>query len=124
MDKCRPRSVGFFFRSQLIWDLHCLQRQGISGISRTRVKSDSAQTYLVSISGLLLQSLVLLLLYVCISISAQTCNVVVSVNGLTKTASNSYTYDGGLTPTISGVSPSRGGTGGGTTVTISGSGFG
>ena len=28
-----------------------------------------------------------------------------------KNNSNSYTYDGGLTPTISGVSPSRGGTG-------------
>ena len=58
------------------------------------------------------------------SVSAQTCDVVVTVNGLSKTSSNSYTYDGGLTPTISGVSPSRGGTGGGTTLTISGSGFG
>ena len=35
-----------------------------------------------------------------------------------------YIYDAGLTPTISGVSPSRGGTGGGTTLTVSGSGFG
>ena len=56
--------------------------------------------------------------------AAQTCNVAVSVNGLTKTLSSSYTYDAGLTPTISGVSPSRGGTGGGTTLTVSGSGFG
>ena len=55
---------------------------------------------------------------------AQTCDVVVTVNGLTKTSSNAYTYDAGLTPTISGVSPSRGGTGGGTTLTVSGSGFG
>ena len=58
------------------------------------------------------------------SVSAQTCDVVVTVNGLSKTSSSSYTYDGGLTPTISGVSPPRGGTGGGTTLTISGSGFG
>ena len=35
-----------------------------------------------------------------------------------------YIYDAGLTPTISGVSSSRGGTGGGTTLTVSGSGFG
>ena len=35
-----------------------------------------------------------------------------------------YIYDAGLTPTISGVSPSHGGTGGGTTLTVSGSGFG
>lgn len=56
--------------------------------------------------------------------SAQTCDVTVSLNGLTKTLSNAYTYDVSLTPDISGVSPSRGGTGGGTTITISGSGFG
>ena len=34
--QCRSRSVGFF-RSQHL-DLHCLQRQEISGFSRTRVK--------------------------------------------------------------------------------------
>ena len=34
--QCRSRSVGFW-RTYL--DLHCLQRQGISGLSRTRVMS-------------------------------------------------------------------------------------
>ena len=33
--QCRSRSVGFF-RSQLVW-IYSLQRQGISGFSRTRV---------------------------------------------------------------------------------------
>ena len=58
------------------------------------------------------------------NISAQTCDVVVTVNGLSKILSNSYEYDADLTPSISGVSPSRGGTGGGTTITVAGSGFG
>ena len=58
------------------------------------------------------------------NISAQTCDVVVTVNGLSKTLSSSYEYDADLTPSISGVSPSRGGTGGGTTITVAGSGFG
>ena len=48
----------------------------------------------------------------------------VTVNGLSKTLSDSYTYDAGLTPSVSGVTPSRGGTGGGTTITVTGSGFG
>ena len=47
------------------------------------------------------------------SVSAQTCAAVVRVNRLSKISSSSCTYDGGLTPTISGVSPSCGGTGGG-----------
>ncbi|KAH3704520.1 hypothetical protein DPMN_079576 [Dreissena polymorpha] len=47
-----------------------------------------------------------------------------TVNGLTRTLSGVYTYSGALTPTIMGLNPARGGTGGGTTVTISGSGFG
>ena len=34
--QCRSRSAGFFRATDL--DLHCLQRQGISGFSRTRVK--------------------------------------------------------------------------------------
>ena len=59
-----------------------------------------------------------------VKFSAQTCDVVVTVNGLSKTLANSYQYDADLTPTISGVTPSRGGTGGGTTITVSGSGFG
>ena len=33
--QCRSRSVGFLKTTDL--DLHCFQRQGISGISRTRV---------------------------------------------------------------------------------------
>ena len=35
--QCRSRSVGFF-RSQLIWICICLQRQDLSGFSRTSVK--------------------------------------------------------------------------------------
>lgn len=58
------------------------------------------------------------------SISDQTCTVDITVNGLTKSLSNSYTYNSALTPSISGVDPSRGGTGGGTTITVTGSGFG
>ena len=38
--QCRSRSVGFF-RSPTDLDLHCLQRQGISGFSRTRVKQST-----------------------------------------------------------------------------------
>ena len=57
-------------------------------------------------------------------ITAQTCTVDITVNGLTKTLSNAYTYDSSLTPSITEVSPRRGGTGGGTTITITGSGFG
>ncbi|KAL4228989.1 Fibrocystin-L [Mactra antiquata] len=54
----------------------------------------------------------------------QVCDVDISVNGLTKTLSSSYEYKSSLTPTISGVDPVRGGTGGGASLTISGSGFG
>ena len=52
------------------------------------------------------------------------CDVVVTVNGISKTVTPQYTYDAALTPEITGVDPSRGGTGGGTTVTITGTGFG
>ncbi|XP_053372863.1 fibrocystin-L-like [Mercenaria mercenaria] len=55
---------------------------------------------------------------------AQTCDVAITLNGLTKTLAGSYTYDAALTPTVSDVTPTRGGTGGGTTLTITGSGFG
>ena len=48
----------------------------------------------------------------------------VSINGLSETLAGSYQYDAALTPLITGVSPTRGGTGGGTTLTVSGSGFG
>ncbi|WAR05573.1 PKHL1-like protein, partial [Mya arenaria] len=39
-------------------------------------------------------------------------------------SADAYTYNAALTPTISDVTPTKGGTGGGTTITISGSGFG
>ena len=45
----------------------------------------------------------------------------VSSNSVVQTAF--FTYRAGLTPTVDSVSPTRGGTGGGTTLTISGSGF-
>lgn len=56
--------------------------------------------------------------------TAQTCDVAITVNGLVKTLSSAYTYNAGLTPTISGVTPTRGGTGGGTSLTVTGTGFG
>ncbi|XP_052286416.1 fibrocystin-L-like [Dreissena polymorpha] len=56
--------------------------------------------------------------------TAQTCGISITFNGLSKTLPSSYTYDASLTPTISGVTPRRGGTGGGVNITISGSGFG
>ncbi|KAK7468041.1 hypothetical protein BaRGS_00036745, partial [Batillaria attramentaria] len=52
------------------------------------------------------------------------CNVKVTVNSLEKTASTQYTYDASITPEVTGVEPRRGGTAGGTPLTISGSGFG
>ncbi|KAL3885610.1 hypothetical protein ACJMK2_025660 [Sinanodonta woodiana] len=59
-----------------------------------------------------------------ITVGTQSCNVVASASNLVVTLSNGYTYDASLTPSILTVSPARGGTAGGTTVTISGSGFG
>ncbi|XP_076438726.1 fibrocystin-L-like isoform X2 [Babylonia areolata] len=53
-----------------------------------------------------------------------TCDVDVSVNSVTQTAGSQYTYDPSITPDITGVSPARGGTAGGTLLTITGSGFG
>ena len=50
-----------------------------------------------------------------------TCDVVLSENGQTETSS--FTYRLALTPTVTGVSPFRGGTGGGTLLTITGTGF-
>ncbi|XP_041373046.1 fibrocystin-L-like isoform X2 [Gigantopelta aegis] len=52
------------------------------------------------------------------------CDVIVTVNGLSRTLTPQYTYDSSLTPEITLVDPRRGGTGGGTTVTITGTGFG
>jgi len=42
----------------------------------------------------------------------------------TATLSNGYAYDQSLTPTITLVDPNSGGTGGGTSITITGTGFG
>lgn len=50
-----------------------------------------------------------------------TCALVVSEN--TQTASSEFVYAPALTATVTGVSPVRGGTGGGTTLTITGSAF-
>ena len=56
--------------------------------------------------------------------TAGSCDVVATVNGLTATLSSAYTYDASLTPSVTGVSPTRGGTGGGTSITVTGTGFG
>lgn len=56
--------------------------------------------------------------------TAQTCDVEVAINGLSWALSKAYTYDAALTPIITGVWPKRGGTGGGTVLTVTGSGFG
>lgn len=50
-----------------------------------------------------------------------TCALVVSEN--TQTASSEFVYAPALKATVTGVSPVRGGTGGGTTLTITGSAF-
>ena len=52
------------------------------------------------------------------------CDVVVAYGTETVTASTQFTYRGSLTPEITSVSPAKGGTAGGTRITISGSGFG
>lgn len=54
----------------------------------------------------------------------QACDVVATVDGVSKTLAGGYTYDQSLTPTITNVNPARGGTGGGSTLTITGTGFG
>ena len=51
------------------------------------------------------------------------CDVVVSQDSGAATSTGGFTYDQSLTPTVDSISPVRGGTGGGTLVTISGSGF-
>ena len=53
------------------------------------------------------------------------CDVIVinAKNAIQKTLSSGYTYRDSLTSTITGVSPSRGGTGGGVVLNITGSGF-
>ena len=55
---------------------------------------------------------------------ATACDVEVTVNSVTKTAGTQYTYDPAITPEVTSVSPTRGGTAGGTLINIGGSGFG
>ncbi|CAK8682961.1 unnamed protein product [Clavelina lepadiformis] len=61
------------------------------------------------------------------SSSSTTCEVKVTneaqIDYSAITAGSNYTYSGAQTPTITGVTPGRGGTGGGTEITITGSGF-
>ncbi|XP_076824499.1 fibrocystin-L-like isoform X2 [Clavelina lepadiformis] len=61
------------------------------------------------------------------SSSSTTCEVKVTneaqIEDFAITAGSNYTYSGAQTPTITGVTPERGGTGGGTEITITGSGF-
>ncbi|XP_061168814.1 fibrocystin-L-like [Saccostrea echinata] len=53
-----------------------------------------------------------------------TCTVNVTNNGVTRTLRDAYTYDAALTANVTMVTPARGGTAGGTTLTIEGTGFG
>ncbi|CAF5160293.1 unnamed protein product, partial [Rotaria magnacalcarata] len=56
-----------------------------------------------------------------VSVSDTTCSLIVSIGGLTQTVS--YVYQANLTASVTSVSPTRGGTGGGTTLTITGTNF-
>ncbi len=56
-----------------------------------------------------------------VSVSNTTCSLTVLVGGLTQSVS--YVYQASLTATVTTVSPTRGGTGGGTTLTITGTNF-
>ena len=53
----------------------------------------------------------------------QQCDVVVTLNGLTSTLANGFTYKIAMTSRITSVAPPRGGRGGGTSLTIRGTGF-
>lgn len=53
----------------------------------------------------------------------QVCDIEITLNGLSATLSNGFTYKLEMTSQITSITPSRGGTGGGTTLTIHGSGF-
>ncbi|CAF2963963.1 unnamed protein product [Rotaria sp. Silwood2] len=55
------------------------------------------------------------------SATDQTCSLTVTVGSLSQ--STSYVYQANLTATITSISPARGGTGGGTTLTITGTNF-
>lgn len=53
----------------------------------------------------------------------QVCDIEIILNGFSATLSNGFTYKPEMTSQITSVTPSRGGTGGGTTLTILGTGF-
>merc|ERR1719431_993384 len=53
----------------------------------------------------------------------ESCDVTVSQVSGASVLAGSFTYDDALTPQVTGVSPQRGGTGGGTSITITGTGF-
>jgi len=53
----------------------------------------------------------------------ESCDVTVSQVSGASVVAGSFTYDDALTPQVTGVSPQRGGTGGGTSITITGTGF-
>jgi hypothetical protein len=55
------------------------------------------------------------------SSSVQSCSLIVTVGSLTQ--STTYNYDPSLTASVTSSSPARGGTGGGTTLTITGTNF-
>ncbi|XP_051791550.1 fibrocystin-L-like [Erpetoichthys calabaricus] len=55
---------------------------------------------------------------------SQGCDVTVYNGNNLVTLSNAFTYTSSLTPVVTAVTPRRGGTGGGTKLTITGSGFG
>jgi hypothetical protein len=56
-----------------------------------------------------------------LSSSDQSCSLIVTVGSSSRTVS--YTYRANLTATVTAISPTRGGTGGGTTLTITGTNF-
>ena len=53
-----------------------------------------------------------------------TCDVKAKTDLVEATAPSQYTYKDSLTPEVTSVNPARGGTAGGTRITISGNGFG
>ncbi|XP_021358207.1 fibrocystin-L-like [Mizuhopecten yessoensis] len=55
---------------------------------------------------------------------SKNCTVQVSVNGVVETLLDAYTYDDATTPVVDYLTPKRGGTAGGTRITIFGSNFG
>ena len=53
----------------------------------------------------------------------ETCDVTITQASGASVSAGSFTYDDSLTPQVTGVSPQRGGTGGGTEITVTGTGF-